>query len=304
MNKTILTVSLSLFTAFAMNAQLLDVVSMEKVKLPQGVEAEQMLLSPDAKTMAFTDFHGTLSVLDRTTQKVSPISKEGSMMDLAFTADGSNIVYREHSYDKNSRRLVAVKSYDIAKASNRVISAPSHRLEAVDVRGVSALTVDNGRAKVVRAAVTPAAVEKQWPVTSIERGLLYITENGQRRLVSPLGTDGMSYMWASISPDGNRLLFFAAGYGTYTCTLEGKDMHRLGYIYAPVWYDNNTVVGMKTKDDGRVTYEGRIVASNAEGTVFQTLTDDSLIAVLPSAAPGRIAFTTTDGKAYILNIKK
>ena len=156
------------------------------------------------------------------------------MMDLAFTADGSNIVYREHSYDKNSRRLVAVKSYDIAKASNRVISAPSHRLEAVDVRGVSALTVDNGRAKVVRAAVTPAAVE----------------------------------------------------------------------IYAPVWYDNNTVVGMKTKDDGRVTYEGRIVASNAEGTVFQTLTDDSLIAVLPSAAPGRIAFTTTDGKAYILNIKK
>lgn len=303
MNKTLMTVSLSMFTAFAMQAQLLDVVSMEKVKLPEGIVAEQMLLSPDANKMAFTDFHGTLSVLDRTTRKVSQISKQGSMMDLAFTADGNNIVYREHSYDKNSRRLVAVKSYDISNASTRVVSAPSRRLEAVDVRGMSALTVDNGRAKVARAAST-GAVEKQWPVTSIELGQLYITENGKRRLVSPLGTDGMSYMWASISPDGSRLLFFAAGYGTYTCTLDGKDMHRLGYIYAPVWYDDDTVVGMKTKDDGRVTYEGRIVASNAEGTVFQTLTDDSLIAVLPSAAPGRIAFTTTDGNAYIMNIKK
>lgn len=289
-------------SAIGMHAQLLEVLSMERVRLPLGVQAEQALLSPDGKTFAFSDFSGKLKIYDRATEKVNHVSDHGSMMDLAFTEDSRTIVYRESSYDNSHRRLVAVNAYDLGSRASRCIVAPSRELQALNVRGLSALTVHGGRAKVCAAKGTKAA--SQWPVLSIERGLLYITENGERRLASPLGTSGMSYLWASISPDGQRMLFFAAGYGTYTCRLDGSDLHSLGYLYAPVWYDDNIVVGMKTKDDGRVTYQGSIIASDIYGKSSQVLTDSSLVAVLPTAVPGRICFTTTDGGLFIINVKQ
>ncbi len=304
MNKSLLAVAVAALAVSGASAQLLQVRSMEKVKLPQGVRAEQALLSPDGSTIALSDMDGSLKLVDRASESARTISRTGSMMDLSFTSDGNGIVYRESSTDASHRRYVAVKSFDIATETSAVIAAPSRTLEAVTVNGNTATTIDNGRTSIARIAGRNAEAMATRPVPSIERGLLYLTENGERRLASPLGTQGMSYLWPSVSPDGTRLLFFAAAYGTYTCRLDGSDMHRLGYLYAPVWYDDNTVVGMKTRNDGTITYEGRIVAAAADGSEFQTLTEPSLVAVLPAAAPGRISFTTTDGQMYILNVSK
>lgn len=303
MKKILLTVAVAVVTVFGAGAQLLQVRSMEKVRLPMGVRADQAMLSPDGGTIVLSDMDGTLKVVDRSSDRVRTVSRTGSMMDIAFTSDGSGIVFREASTDASHRRHVAVKNYNLATGATTTIAAPSRTLEAVELRGNVATTIDAGRASDhVLGREAAAAVSR--PVPSIERGLLYLTVDGTRRLASPLGTRGMSYLWPSVSPDGTRLLFFAAGYGTYTCRIDGTDMHRLGYLYAPVWYDNETVVGMQTHDDGVVTYEGRIIAAAADGTEFQTLTEPSLIAVLPAAAPGRISFTTTDGEMYILNVTK
>lgn len=302
MNKSLLTLVAGLLSVIAVDAQLLEVQSMERVSLPEGMKAEQALLSPDGSRMAFSDFDGKLKLLERSARRVDVISSKGSMLDLSFTGNGRTIVYRENSYDSNHRRFVSVNAFDVVGRKSECIVAPTRNLEALDVRNGIARTVEGGRAK--SKALSATQVAKSWPVLSFDRGLLYITENDERRLASYLGTDGMSYIWASISPSGERMVFFAAGYGTYTCKLDGSDMHKLGYLYAPVWYDDNTVIGMVTENDGVVTYKGNIVASDYKGTEWQTLTDDHLVAVLPSAAPGRICFTTTDGEAYIMNIKQ
>lgn len=292
----------ALMAAFGLSAQVLEVQSMERVKLPEGQHAEQAILSADAKAVAYSDFDGTLNLLDRTTQTSTVISTRGSMMDLAFTSDGGAVVFREASTDARHLRRVSVKSFDIASRKVSELAGPSRTLQALDVQGATAVTVDGGRMR-AKAARRGAGTSQPAPVLSIDRGLLYINLDGHRELASYLGTDGMSYLWASISPDGQRMLFFAAGYGTYTCRLDGSDMRGLGYLYAPVWYDNKTVVGMRTRNDGHVTTEGAIVASTLDG-VSQTLTEPSLVAVLPSARAGKISFTTTDGELYILNVKK
>lgn len=292
----------ALMAAFGLSAQVLEVQSMERVKLPEGQHAEQAILSADAKAVAYSDFDGTLNLLDRNTQTSTVISTRGSMMDLAFTSDGGAVVFREASTDARHLRHVSVKSFDIASRKVSELAGPSRTLQALDVQGATAVTVDGGRMR-AKAARRGVAAAQPAPVLSIERGLLYINLDGHRELASYLGTDGMSYLWASISPDGQRMLFFAAGYGTYTCRLDGSDMRSLGYLYAPVWYDNETVVGMRTRNDGHVTTEGAIVATTLDG-VRQTLTEPSLVAVLPSARVGKISFTTTDGELYILNVKK
>ena len=72
---------------------------------------------------------------------------------------------------------------------------------------------------------------------------------------------------------------------------------------APVWYDDNTVVGMIDLDDGEFIYASTIVAATLDGKT-QTLTDDSTIAMYPHAADGKIAFSTPAGDAYIINVTK
>lgn len=307
MKKIYLFAVLAMAMALPLPAQVLTVRSMEKVSLPSGVRADQAILSPDGTKIALTDFDGSLKLVDRTAGTVRTISRTGSMMDLAFNSDGTAVVYREASTDGAGLRHVAVNTYNISSGTSRQIAAPARNLQAIAVEGNIATAITDGHA--TAAAVSgsrtgaPAAPTTA-PVPSIDRGRLYLTVNGQRTLFSPLGTSGMSYMWPSISPDGQRIVFFAAGYGTYTCRLDGSELQSLGWLYGPVWYDNNTIVAFDSEDDGEVTYSGQIIAARIDGSARQTLTPPSVVAVLPDTAPGRITFTTANtGELYILNVE-
>lgn len=283
--------------AVAVHAQVFEVQSMQRVALPEGARAEQAIPSPDGNTVAFRDYDGVLKLADRRDGSVTTISRNGSMMDLAFTRDGASVIYRESSFDDTHRRYVAVRNYDIASKVSAQVSAPSRELQAVSVRNSQVTTVHHGDALIRR---TEAAA---FPVVSIDRGLMYVHRGAVRTQVCPLGTEGMSYLWPSVSPDGTRLLFFAVGFGTYTCRLDGTDMHSLGYLWAPVWYDDDRVVGMVTTDDGHVTISGYIKAVTADGSACQRLTDASQIAVLPATGTGRISYTTTSGELFYINVK-
>ncbi|MBP5314551.1 MAG: hypothetical protein J6Y87_01630, partial [Muribaculaceae bacterium] len=89
-------------------------------------------------------------------------------------------------------------------------------------------------------------------------------------------------------------------YGCYICDIDGKNPVRIGTIRAPQWIDNSTVIGMVDNYNGSESY---LIASNLDGSVKQRLTDDSVVAMYPTVAAGRIAFTTPAGELYIMNIK-
>jgi hypothetical protein len=140
------------------------------------------------------------------------------------------------------------------------------------------------------------------PVLSINKGQLMITINGKARNLSPNGNQ-FSYLWPSLSPDGTKVLYYLAAHGAYVCNLDGSNARKVGQMRAPVWYDNNTIVGMMDKDDGEFIYASTIVAATLDGAT-QVLTDDSTIAMYPHAAAGKIAFSTPAGEAYIINVTK
>ena len=129
-----------------------------------------------------------------------------------------------------------------------------------------------------------------------------ITINGKTRNLSPNGNQ-FSYLWPSLSPDGTKVLYYLAAHGTYVCDLDGSNAHKVGKMRAPVWYDDNTIVGMLDLDDGEFIYASTIVAATLDGTT-QVLTDDATIAMYPHAVTGKIAFSTPAGEAYIINVTK
>ena len=133
------------------------------------------------------------------------------------------------------------------------------------------------------------------------------TELSQGNDIKTLSPNGLqeSYIWPSLSPAGDKVLYYVCGVGAFVCDLSGNIVARLGALRAPQWYGNSVVVGMNDRDDGHTVVASSIVATTLTGE-NQTLTPDSLIAMFPQTCEraGRIAFTTADGELYMIQLEK
>lgn len=302
MKKLIIPVFL-LCGSFMAHSQLLDVVSMQRLPLPDGYRVDQANVSPDGSYAIISSMtEPGLTKLDLSDGTTTLISSTGSNYDLQFTADSRNIVYRESMTGKDRLRRVAVKSTDVKTGKTITLVKPSRNIQAISVDGMTATAIDGGRRKVKALGSDKATGTR--PVLSIDHAQLCITTDGRTTVLSPLGTIGKSYIWQSLSPDGKKIVFCVVGDGCYTCDVDGSNVKSLGILRAPVWYDNNTVVGMVNESDGYVITSSEIVASNADGTVRQTLTAPEITATYPSASKGKISFSTPQGELYIININE
>ena len=108
----------------------------------------------------------------------------------------------------------------------------------------------------------------------------------------------------SFSPDGKKVCYYIGGLGCFVCDINGKNVKSMGNLLAPQWYDNSTLVGFNSTDDGHTATSGCIVAQSISGA-RQVLTQDTMIAIFPyaSAEGKKIAFSDINGATYIINIK-
>ena len=291
----------ALALGFSMSAmgQVLNVTSIEKVGLPE--QASVAAISPQGDYLLLTSATNQgLTKYDLTSGLTQTLSNAPSAgHNVKISPDGQTVVYRESSFNKKHLRLSTLKSTNLSTGASQVLVKPTRDLQGYAVDATSAGIVNKG--KYSKKAIGSVKAQKV-PVLSINKGQLMITINGKSRQLSPNGTQ-FSYMWASLSPDGTKVLYYQAAHGTYVCNLDGSNVQKVGKMRAPVWYDNNTIVGMMDLDDGEFIYASTIVAATLDGTT-QVLTDDSTIAMYPHAAAGKIAFSTPAGEAYIINVTK
>ena len=281
----------SMCAAVVCSAQLLTVDS--QVKVATGdLLPNKAVLSPDGtKVLVDDNVKAGLSIIDLATSEVKQVSPTGYSYEMRFNGDGSQVAFRENTM-KGHLRYQSAKAVDLATGATTELVAPTRDLNAVSVAGNNVVAVEKGKLKGLKSSPVP--------VVSINRGALYLTVNGKTTNLSPNGVQGESYLWPSVSPDGKHIVYYRAAYGCYICDIEGKNPVRIGTIRAPQWIDNSTIVGMVDNYNGSESY---LIASNLDGSVKQRLTDDSVVAMYPTVAAGRIAFTTPAGELYIMNIK-
>ena len=129
-----------------------------------------------------------------------------------------------------------------------------------------------------------------------------MTKNGKTINFSPNGTQ-YSYHWASLSPSGQKVSYYISAVGCFVCDIDGKNIQFIGHnCYAPVWYNDEIIIASDTKDNGHVITESAIVAYDLKGNK-QVLTNGDHIAVFPQTAEGKIAYSTSEGEIYVMNIK-
>lgn len=138
-----------------------------------------------------------------------------------------------------------------------------------------------------------------------EKLQLIVERNGDRKVLEPL-SKGSRYLWGSLSPDKTKILFTATGKGTYICDLNGKILSEIGYLNAPVWYDDHKIVGMADKDNGDYITESSVVMVSADGKQRQVLSLLTEIAMYPTTnwKSGKIAYNTLEGEIIVLELKK
>ena len=143
------------------------------------------------------------------------------------------------------------------------------------------------------------------PKISVENSQLVINENNVLRRIQPLGEG--SYIWVSLSPKNNKILFTLAGKGTYICDLSGRIITELGYANAPKWSpDGKWIVYMDDKDDGLNYVSSDIVVSSSDGKIKINITNTiSDIEMHPewSRDGNKIVYNNLAGEIFIAELE-
>lgn len=278
-----------------MNAQIANVESV--TPLLKGVESDMHhpVLSVDGSRLLFSSCNYTgLRMYDFNDNVVTKVSdEERAGFDASFSPNGSEIYFVTQIRD-GVRNLRQVKKYDIASRQitemtkqGRVVGRP-----VATAKGFST-TVDG----------TLVATDAKSTHVRTEGAQLFITHNGVEKAYTPI-EGSVGYIWASLSPDGSKVMFFAAAHGIVITDLDGNILSMPGNYEAPVWFGNNHIVAMNATNDGYNYHSSQIVLLSVDGTQKQELTKPESMTMNPTASfeAGKIVYATIDGRLYQMNI--
>lgn len=300
--------SLVVFMSTTAFAQVFDVASVQKVDAPNvgGLVAG---ISPKGDYVLLTgDQQGGLMKYDLASGKTEVLSTAiAAGLNVQFSADGTEVLYREDKFvNKLRKSTVMHKNWKTGKLTQ--VATNCRNLNAMSLQGGKAMAVVNGELATVMSvgnvgAKSLASAKTLKPIASSCNGQLVMTVNGVSNIISPNGKQ-YTYIWSSVSPDGKKVCYYIGGLGCFVCDINGKNVKSMGNLLAPQWYDNSTLVGFNSTDDGHTATSGCIVAQSISGA-RQVLTQDTMIAIFPyaSAEGKKIAFSDINGATYIINIK-
>ena len=211
--------------------------------------------------------------------------------DVVFSRDGNRIAYRKTRYIDHLR-YYQLEEVDLRTGEVREKGEPTREREAFRFDGESLYVA--GETDLCRV-----------PMVAVEEDELVVYTGTKRNVISPNGPN--TYLWASISPDEQRIVYVAI-YDvchTYVCDLNGSNVVDLGYyIGAPTWYGNDWIIGQQDEDDGYQMTGSRLVAVRADGSGFQVLeTPDQTMTINPGVGGNTIVYEN-EGKVYELTINE
>ena len=276
-------------------AQLVEIQSIDKVALPEGVSVDKATISPDGSFVVFSqNTKAGLHKMDLASKEINMISKDGNSFDLKIAGDGT-VVFRESKTAENKLRYTSLKAVS-PRGVETTLLEPTRNLNGFAVNGTNVMTVDNN---VCAAKSLNGGAGVQMPVASIRNGQLCI----DGKVISPNGTEGASYLWASISPNGTKVCYYFVTGGCFVADIDGSNPVFVGNLHAAKWLNDLTVVGMNDIDNGYVVTSSKLIAASIDGKVSQNLTLDESMAMYPSTNGKSIAYTTPAGELFIINLK-
>lgn len=261
---------LLLFLPNVLFSQEVQVTDIKKISLSEAAYFPTFGKSDEELLLTSKNYKG-LKIYSLKTGKLTPVTNAtGAGSDPQFTCSGDLLV-PVFEYKKGRKHINYKVFSPDGKEKPSLKSAPAQTYPKVSVKG---------------------------------KEINVFFEDGKTASYSPVGD--YFYVWASFSPDKQKILFTAAGKGTFVMNTDGEIKQELGYLNAPEWINNQWVTGMADKDDGKVVTESNIMAIHVStGEKFNLTKNRDIVAMYPAPSPGagKIAFHNPEGEVYVLDIE-
>lgn len=278
MRKTFLLVA-ACITSMLASAQIFQVTSVQELKGASFQDARVAGISPNGDYVLMTNGSNQgLKRYDIATDKMTVITDaEGAGFNVQISRDGNDLVYRERFTGENKTRYNNIVCKNLVSKKTETIATKQLNNDMMVLPG-SNVVLQNSECT------------------------MHIVKNGKRIKIAPQGND-VNYIWASLSPDKTKILYYVSEMGCYVCDTDGRNSRFIGWdCRAPQWYNNEIIISMNDQDDGHFTTTSAIMAYTLDGKV-QVLTSPDMVAMYPFAAEGKVVFSTVQGKTYLLNVK-
>lgn len=298
------------FVVIMANAQTLKVKQIEEVKELSEKRQYYAQYSPDGtKILSTTENYEGINIYNIESKQVTKVTEAiGSGYEAKFI-DNSNIAYRMDEYIDNMR-YSTIKTKNISTGKEIVYETRQRDVTVPVISGSKLLytksTAMQSKTMSAIALNKTKAIEKA--VAMVESNKLesiVIVENGKRTEIAPKGK--VTYIWPSVSPDGNKVLFTATGDGTYISDKQGKILVKLGKLDSPKWSpDGKYIIGMEDKDDGHRYISSEIKIYSIEGKEILNVTGGKCgIAMYPSwdNSGKKAVFNNLEGNVYVAELE-
>lgn len=239
-------------------------------------------ISPDGQWLLYSPTEGTSLMLKHlSTGEITTVASSGYPgFDAIFGHDGK-VYYVTQQRKGNGLVYRAGHCYDPSTGKDKVVLKPQHgRVQAIN--GTSG-TVINGEQQIYRSNGNVGS----WVYTRGDK-LYLIDGSGSKRALQPV-MDSNGYLWASLSPDGSKIMFEAASRGLVVCDLRGRVIVELGQFLMPSWYNDEYIIAMSNAGNPR-TNGSRIWLLSLNGD-SKAITPQDERAVQPMTAGGRVVYS-------------
>ena len=296
-----------------MSKKLSIVIMLALAALLLSAQAQEVEVVSLARLLNGVEGPAYYPVLNRAGDRLLFLGEEGSLKLYDFADDVTTVVSHDHVAGNDACFGGDGKVYFITQQTgeDHLIYRTGKSFDA-STRTVTSLTEPlHGTLKAVPSTrgggmKAPGVAGRSWPsiVGSgawTEGNRVHVIVGGEERVFSPVDS-WAGYLWASLSPDGQRVAFFAAGKGIVIIDLRGQVVAMLGNYEMPCWYDNDYLVAQRATDDGHQFTSSQILLLKADGTWQAALNTPASMAMHPTCGGGKIVYTTIDGLLYEMHI--
>ena len=293
MKRKLTVVLLAVAALLSAMGQEVDVTSHRR--LLEGVEGPAFypVLNGSGDRLLFLTDGGGMKMYDLTDNVTITVTTDYVAGDDACWGGDGKVYYVTQQVGENNLIYRTGHSFDIVSRKTEQLTEPQHGA----VRAVAA----------TRGAALKAPQHSYKSAGDIGNAVwtqgsrVHVIVGGKERVFSPVDS-WAGYLWASLSPDGKRVAFFAAGKGIVIIDLRGQMLAMLGNYEMPRWYNNDYLVAQNAKDDGHQFTSSQLVLLKADGTFQAELTQPSSMAMQPTCGGGKIVYTTIDGLLHEMTI--
>ncbi|MGM0375798.1 MAG: TolB family protein [Bacteroidota bacterium] len=304
--RSMLIFALFAFVLLPAGARGFQIVSVEKPDLPGDGSYYHPLLSPSGEKMAFTTAGKRgLMVYDTGNGKALEVSEKSvSAQKVVFSPDERRVFFTEVSYKKRGQRSVLMfydlESHVKGEVENRLVYPPRTKTKWQE----QLLGWMNAKAFLENLNVEALKDGYfDFPYARSDGNSILLKNRKGSTDLKPYGDD--RYLWASLSPDGERIAAVSMSRGGFVCDVKGEHVREIGEMEAPVWMTNQWIVGMVTEDDGHYITGSFLRAVNVdENNSFRPEVPGDKV-MHPSVATGKnlIACHTDGGEILLMKFE-